>query len=128
MFRVMVVEDDSMLSKLLHTILKSDGYEVVVYNSGLSALAAAPEDKPDIILLDVNLLDTNGHDVCRGIKADTRTRHIPVLMMTGEARELESRVQGLECGAEDYMFKPVSTKVLLARIKSILAVTNRPTR
>jgi DNA-binding response OmpR family regulator len=128
MFRVMVVEDDSMMSKLLHDLLKSDGYEVVVYNSGQSALHAAPDDKPDIILLDVNLLDMIGHDVCRAVKADPRTRHIPVLMLTGEARELENRIKGLDCGAEDYMFKPFSPKVLLARIKSILAVTNKPSK
>ncbi|PIU19662.1 MAG: DNA-binding response regulator, partial [Elusimicrobia bacterium CG08_land_8_20_14_0_20_59_10] len=59
-------------------------------------------------------------EVCRNLKADPNTSHIPVLMLTGEAREVVTRVEGLDSGAEDYMFKPISPRVLLARISSLL--------
>ncbi|MEI7529053.1 MAG: response regulator [Elusimicrobiota bacterium] len=128
MYRILSVEDDPMMQKLLQTALVAAGYEFRLSEDGRSALAAALSEKPDLILLDVNLPDMTGIEICRALKAEPKTRHIPVLMLTGEAREIVTRVEGLDVGAEDYMFKPISPRVLIARISSILKQAAKPTQ
>ena len=120
MYKVGIVEDEEIMQKVLIAMLKSDGYAVVVYPDGRSALDKLASESLDFVILDVNLPDMSGHDVCRALKGDPRTRRIPVLMLTGEARDLELRVAGLDAGADDYMFKPVGPKVLLPRIRALL--------
>jgi DNA-binding response OmpR family regulator len=120
LYKVGIVEDEEIMQKVLTAMLKTDRYEVVVYPDGRSALDKLPNDNLDFVILDVNLPDMSGHDVCRALKGDPRTRRIPVLMLTGEARDLELRVAGLDAGADDYMFKPVGPKVLLPRIRALL--------
>lgn len=120
MYRIGLVEDDVLVQKMMILVLKSEGFECVLCPTGGQALERLPKDRPDLILLDVNLPDIDGHEVCRRLKADAFTRDIPVIMLTGEARELSQRVRGLELGAEDYLFKPISPKVLIARIRAIL--------
>lgn len=120
MYRILSVEDDPIMQKLLKDTLVLGGYEFRLSPDGRGALPLAIAEKPDLILLDVNLPDMTGIDVCRELKADPNTSHIPVLMLTGEAREVVTRVEGLDSGAEDYMFKPISPRVLLARISSLL--------
>ena len=117
-----------MMQKLLQTALVAAGYEFRLSEDGRSALAVALSEKPDLILLDVNLPDMTGIEICRALKAEPKTRHIPVLMLTGEAREIVTRVEGLDVGAEDYMFKPISPRVLIARISSILKQAAKPTQ
>lgn len=128
MYRIAAVEDDSLMQKTLESIVSLEGFEFVLYPDGNTALANAHADRPDLILLDMHLPDMTGHEICRRLKADARTQHVPVVMLTGEARELESRVKGLEAGAEDYLFKPIGAKVLIARIRSILKVAGKPAR
>lgn len=120
MHRIAVVEDDTMMQNVLKAVFEGQDCELRVWGEGRSALAGIAAQPPDLILLDVHLPDMTGHDVCRALKADARTRSVPVLMLTGEARALEQRVAGLELGAEDYLFKPFSPKVLLARVRSLL--------
>ncbi|HBA60651.1 MAG TPA: hypothetical protein DCZ92_07500 [Elusimicrobia bacterium] len=120
MYRILSVEDDPIMQKLLKDTLLLGGYEFRLSPDGRGALPLALAEKPDLILLDVNLPDMTGIEVCRKLKADPGTSHIPVLMLTGEAREVVTRVEGLDSGAEDYMFKPISPRVLLARISSLL--------
>ena len=100
MYRILIVADDPMMQKLLQTILVSAGYEFRLSPDGRGAIPMAIADKPDLILLDVNLPDRTGIEICRALKAEPKTRHIPVLMLTGEAREVISRVEGLDVGAE----------------------------
>lgn len=126
MYRIAAVEDDSLMQQMLSDLAASEGFEFVLYPDGGSALQSASKDRPDLILLDVHLPDMTGHEVCRALKADARTRHVPIVMLTGEARALESRVKGLDAGAEDYLFKPISPKVLMARVKSILKIAGKP--
>jgi DNA-binding response OmpR family regulator len=128
MYRIAAVEDDELMQKTLESIVSLEGFEFVLYPDGGTALAHAAGDRPDLILLDMHLPDMSGHEICRRLKADARTSHVPVVMLTGEARELENRVKGLDAGAEDYLFKPVSPKVLMARIRSILKVAGKPAR
>ncbi|MBI5881992.1 MAG: response regulator [Elusimicrobia bacterium] len=120
MYRILAVEDDSLMTNMLRHVICAEGFEFFTCAEGGSASELAVREKPDLIILDVHLPDMDGHEVCRRLKADARVRHIPVIMLTGEAREVESRVRGLDLGAEDYLFKPISPKVLVARIKSIL--------
>ena len=128
MYRILSVEDDPLMQKLLKDTLTLGGYEFFLSPDGRGALPAAISAKPDLILLDVNLPDTTGIEVCRALKAEPKTRHIPVLMLTGEAREVVTRVEGLDAGAEDYMFKPMSPRVLMARIAAILKQSVKPTQ
>ena len=127
MYRVLIVEDDSIMQKTLRDSLKPEGYEVLLAVDGKTALRMAPQDKPDIILLDVHLPDIGGVEVCRALKADPVTKHIPILILTGQAREITARVAGLEGGADDYLFKPISPRVLVSRIRSILKINTGPT-
>lgn len=125
MNRIAAVEDDSMMQKLLQAMFEGTGLRLSIYGDGRSALSGISAEPPDLVILDINLPDMNGHEVCRCLKAHPRTRGIPVLMLTGEARKLESRVLGLELGADDYLFKPISPKVLIARVRSILKAARR---
>ena len=128
MYRILVTDDDSMILKMMRHLLTPEGFEILTCSDGQSAIKSALEDKPDLMILDVNLPDMEGHDVCRAIKADARVRHIPILMLTGEARSVEMRVSGLDLGADDYLFKPVSGNVLVSRIKAILKIATKPTK
>lgn len=126
MYRILAVEDDSIMANMLGHVVRAEGFEFFTCAEGGPAADLALREKPDLIILDVHLPDMDGHEVCRRLKADARVRHIPVIMLTGEARALESRVRGLDLGAEDYLFKPISPKVLIARIKSILRPASGP--
>lgn len=120
MYRIGLVEDDVLVQKMMTLALKAEGFECVLCPTGGQALERLPKERPDLILLDVNLPDIDGHEVCLRLKADVLAREIPIIMLTGEARELSQRVRGFELGAEDYLFKPISPKVLISRIRAIL--------
>ncbi len=125
MYRILAVEDDSTMVGMLGHLMRSEGFEFLARGDGKSGLEAAAKELPDLIILDVNLPDQLGHEVCRALKSNPKTSAIPVVMLTGESRALESRVQGLNLGAEDYLLKPVSPKVLLARIQSLIKLTHK---
>jgi DNA-binding response OmpR family regulator len=126
MYKVLFVDDDELLRSAMRSILQAEGFEFIASANGKDCQPLAFKERPDIIILDVHLLDTDGVEVCRQLKADPGTRRIPVLLMTGAAFEVKTRVAGLEAGADDYLFKPVSPKVLCSRIRSILKITNQP--
>ena len=128
MYRILSVEDDPIMQKVLKATLVSSGYEFFCSPDGRGTLPLALSEKPDLILLDINLPDITGIEVCRALKAEPKTRHIPVVMLTGEAREVAARVKGLDVGAEDYMLKPISPRVLLARIGALLKQAAKPTQ
>jgi DNA-binding response OmpR family regulator len=125
MYKILFVDDDYLLRTAMSSILKAEGFEVITNANGKECLPLALKEKPDLILLDVQLLDADGVDVCRQLKADPATRHIPVVLMTGAAFDIKIRVAGLDAGAEDYLFKPVSPKVLCSRVRSILKITDQ---
>lgn len=128
MYRILAVDDDPIMQQLLQATLQAEGYEFLLSQNGANVLPMAIAEKPDLIVLDVNLPDMSGMDVCRALKAEAKTRDIPVVMLTGEAREVVSRVEGLDLGAEDYLFKPISPRMLVSRIKSLLKLTTKPTQ
>jgi two-component system alkaline phosphatase synthesis response regulator PhoP len=117
MTRVLVVEDDPRLAKLLEGDLELEGYKVDVAKDGLEGLEKARRQKPDLILLDVMLPKMNGYDVCRAIRKDDA--ETPILFLTAKGQESE-KVVGFSFGADDYVVKPFSGLELMARIKALL--------
>ena len=117
--RVLVVDDEQDLLELVSYNLNKEGFRVVCVSTGEEALTAAKRDVPDLILLDLLLPTVDGLEVCRRLKSDPRTQHIPVLMLTAKSEEADI-VRGLELGADDYVPKPFSPRVLMARIKAVL--------
>lgn len=117
--QVLIIEDDASVCELLFSCLTKEGYRVSVSQSGEAALSQIEEDAPDIVILDLNLPGMSGLDVCRTMRQDPWLSKIPVLMLTGKAEE-DDIVTGLEVGADDYMTKPFSPRLLTARVKTLL--------
>jgi two-component system phosphate regulon response regulator PhoB len=117
--RILVVEDEAPIQELLQFNLERNKYRVKVADSGEKALSLAAKFMPDLILLDIMLPGTDGLEVCRQLKADPDTRSIPIIMLTALCEEADV-VTGLELGADDYVTKPFSPRVLLARVKAAL--------
>jgi putative two-component system response regulator len=118
---VLVVDDTPDNLSLISGLLKDD-YKVKVANSGEKALRiAAADNTPDLILLDIMMPEMDGHEVCRRLKASAQTRDIPVIFLTAKA-EVEDEKQGFELGAVDYITKPISPPIVLARVKTHLAL------
>ena len=122
--RILVVDDEQDLVKLLSYNLQKEGYEVACAYEGASVLQLVWSNRPDLIILDLMLPDRSGHDICREIKQDERTKAIPIIMLTARSSE-HDRVSGFEAGADDYVVKPFSPKELVLRVKAMLARTKR---
>ncbi len=117
MKHVLAVEDDKDILKLIAHNLEREGYEVTGATTGEDGIDAARSEKPDLILLDLMLPGIDGLEVCRRLKADPDTAHIPVIMVTAKGEDADV-VTGFEHGADDYVTKPFSPKVLIARIRA----------
>jgi two-component system phosphate regulon response regulator PhoB len=117
--KVLVVDDEEDLLELLRFNLTKEGYHIVCAASGEEALKAVRSDMPDLILLDLMLPDIDGLDVAGRLRKDPDTRHIPIVMLTAKGEEADI-VAGLELGADDYITKPFSRKVLVARLRAVL--------
>jgi two-component system phosphate regulon response regulator PhoB len=117
--RILVVDDEEDLLELVNYNLSREGFRVECVASGEAALAAARKTLPDLIVLDLLLPSVDGLEICRLLKSDAKTKHIPIIMLTAKSEESDM-VTGLELGADDYMTKPFSPRVLLARVKAIL--------
>jgi two-component system, OmpR family, alkaline phosphatase synthesis response regulator PhoP len=115
--KILVVDDEEDILELVRYNLVKEGYRVVCVASGEQALKAAKEGSPDLILLDLMLPGLDGLDVCRRLKSDPLTNTIPIIMLTAKGEEADI-VTGLELGADDYVTKPFSPRVLLARLKA----------
>lgn len=114
--RVLLVEDDTDLSRAISDYLSKQGIEVLVEGRGDRALARISDVKPDLIILDVMLPGKDGFEVCRELRA--KGSNVPVIILTAKEEDFD-QVLGLELGADDYLAKPVQPRVLLARIKAI---------
>ena len=117
--RILVVDDEEDLLELVKYNLSKEGYRVTGVGTGEAGLAEARRNPPDLIVLDLLLPNIDGLEICRLLKADSDTRHIPIIMLTAKSEEADV-VTGLEMGADDYVAKPFSPRVLLARVKAIL--------
>jgi two-component system phosphate regulon response regulator PhoB len=116
---ILVVEDEEDILELLRYNLAKEGYSVTGVIDGEAALRAARSTTPDLILLDLMLPGMDGLTVCRELKQDARTRDLPIIMLTAKGEEADI-VAGLELGADDYLTKPFSPRVLLARLRAVL--------
>lgn len=117
--RVLVVEDEEDIQELLKYNLTKEGYQVHWAESGESGLQEARKILPDLLVLDLMLPKMNGLEVCRQLKGDSNTKHIPIIMLTAKGEETDI-VIGLEMGADDYITKPFSVQVFLSRVKAVL--------
>lgn len=117
--KILVVEDEAPIQELLQFNLERSKYRVQVVDSGEEALAVASQYQPDLILLDIMLPGADGLEVCKQLKSNPKTDRIPIIMLTALCEEADI-VTGLELGADDYMTKPFSPRVLLARVKAAL--------
>jgi two-component system response regulator RegX3 len=114
--RILVVEDEESYSDPLSYLLRREGYDVVVAETGPAALAQFDSNGADLVLLDLMLPGLSGVDVCRRLR---QRSSVPVIMLTAKDSEID-KVVGLEIGADDYVTKPYSSRELLARVKAVL--------
>jgi two-component system phosphate regulon response regulator PhoB len=116
---VLIVDDERDLLSVLDFNLRGAGLETLLATTGEQALAHARRRIPDLVLLDVMLPDVSGTQLCRRLKEEPRTKHVPVVMLTARGEEVD-RVVGFEVGADDYVTKPFSVRELVLRVKAIL--------
>jgi len=115
--KVLIVDDDPAQLRMVSSLLNASGFKALKANNGREAVRATVEDNPDLILLDIMMPEIDGCQTCRLIRELSET---PVIMLTGKRNSEEDIVQGLNCGADEYILKPVGNRELVARIKATL--------
>jgi len=123
--KILVVDDEPAQVRLFEQLLTAHGYFVIKAYGGREAVRIVHENKPDIVLLDVMMPELDGWQTC-GLIRDLY--EIPIIMLTGKRNSEEDVVRGLECGADEYLAKPVGNRELLARVKSVLRRAEKPSR
>ena len=118
MERVLIVDDDPDIQRLVSYNLSQAGFQVTTASSGRTALETVQKHPPDLIILDIMMPDIDGMEVCRTLRQRENSRRIPIIMLTARADEID-RVVGFELGADDYVMKPFSPRELVLRVKSI---------
>lgn len=124
--KILVVDDDPNALRLMSLTLETEGFEVITAANGPDALARAAEEAPDLIILDIMMPTMDGYEVCRRLRADPLTSHIPIVMLTARTQVVD-KVAGFEAGADDYITKPAEPAEVVARTRAILRRTGRAT-
>jgi DNA-binding response OmpR family regulator len=114
--KILVVDDETKITDVLRLYLERDGFQVLSASNGNQAIDKATSYKPDLIILDLNLPDIDGLEVCRTIRKQS---NVPIIMLTGRGEEVD-KIVGLELGADDYVTKPFSAREIVARVKAVL--------
>jgi len=117
--KILIVDDERDIVKMLDYNLKKEGYRTISASDGEDALERVTREHPDLIILDLMLPGMDGLEVCKTLKQDTKTARIPIIMLTAKAQESD-KIVGLELGADDYVTKPFSPRELIARIKAVV--------
>lgn len=117
--RILMIEDEEDIAALIKLQAEISGYKLHVEVDGINGYRAIEREKPDLVILDIMLPGENGLDVCRRIKSNPDTKNIPVIILSAKGEEIDV-VLGLELGADDYVPKPFSPKILFSRIKAVL--------
>jgi DNA-binding response OmpR family regulator len=117
--RVLVVDDEDHVIQLVDLALRTEGFEVIAACNGQEGLQKAVSEKPDVILLDANLPDINGFEVCKRLKTSKNTRRIPILFLSAMSQKQEVE-KGLSVGAAAYITKPFQVKPLIQTIRQVL--------
>lgn len=120
MKRILAVDDEPHILKLISFSLRSHGFEVLEASDGLSAVSVAQAEHPDLILLDVMMPALDGYEACRRIKANPETAAIPIFMLTAKTQTAEHQT-GYDAGAKDYITKPFTPKDLVATVETFFA-------
>ena len=126
MNRVLVVEDEAAIAELVALNLRHAGFEVTIADTADAAQSAIDRALPDLVLLDWMLPGMSGIDFARQLRADPRTRRLPIIMLTARAEERD-KIEGLDIGADDYVTKPFSVSELMARVRALLRRAKRTT-
>ncbi|MCL7452180.1 MAG: response regulator [Anaerolineae bacterium] len=117
--RLLIVEDDFDISNMLRIYFDSQGYETIVVDRGEEALDACRRQQPNLVVLDIMLPDIDGYEVCRHLRSNLRTSHIPIIFLT-QKDERSDQIAGFEMGADDYITKPFDLQLLLLRVEGAL--------
>ncbi len=120
MAKILVVNDEPDIVRVVVKIMEARGHQVATAEDGASALEAVAGDPPDVVILDLNLPQMDGFEVCRRIKSSPETRHIPVVMMTAAYVRVEDARRGTELGADEYVTKPFLREVLVHNVERLL--------
>jgi DNA-binding response OmpR family regulator len=121
--KILVVDDEPAQLRLSEQVLKSNGYQVLMANSGQESLRMIVDQKPDLVILDVMMPGIDGWQTCSCVRELT---DIPIIMLTGKRTGEDDIVRGLECGADEYLAKPLGNRELLARVRSALRRAEQP--
>ncbi len=117
--KVMIIDDEKDLLEELSIRMESCQWDVIIASNGLEGLEMVKKGKPDLIVLDVVMPKMNGYQVCRSLKADPATQHIPIILLTAMA-QANDKAYGKEMGASDYLSKPCDVRVLIEKMKVLL--------
>ena len=120
MKKVLIVEDEKSLATVISDSLKNEGFETVITHRGDEAIDCFYKEKPDLILLDINLPGMNGWEICKKLKALSQ---VPIIMVTARDSEFDE-IKGLELGADDYITKPFTPKLLIIKLKKLFKLSN----
>lgn len=125
MQKILIVEDERDIADLIGFNLERAGYQVLKAHDGIAGAETTIRERPDLVILDLMLPGKDGYGVFKEIRRDSRSRDIPVIMLTARA-QTEDRIQGLEAGADDYLTKPFSPKELMLRVQAVLKRSDAP--
>jgi two-component system, OmpR family, phosphate regulon response regulator PhoB len=125
MQKILIVEDERDIADLVGFNLERAGYDVLKAHDGITGTEVAIRERPDLVILDLMLPGKDGYGVFKELRRDSRSRDIPVIMLTARA-QTEDRIQGLEAGADDYLTKPFSPKELMLRVQAVLKRSDGP--
>ena len=124
--KLLIIEDDIDIADMLNAYFRVQGYEVLISNWGEDGILAVANFKPDLVLLDIRLPDIDGYEVAKRLRADRKTKNIPIVFLT-EKRDRADRLQGLEIGADDYITKPFDVQELRLRVRNAIKRANQDT-
>ena len=122
MTAILIADDDPDIRDLVAFKLEQAGFDVTAVDNGLAALSSAVEAPPDLVVLDVMMPGMSGIDVCRQLRVEAATAHLPIILLTARAQEGDVEV-GFGAGADDYVVKPFSPRELVSRVEAVLART-----
>lgn len=123
--RILLIEDEEDIAALIKLQAEAEGYKLHVEVDGINGMRAVERERPDLVILDIMLPGQNGFDVCRKIKSHPELKSIPVIILTAKSEEIDV-VLGLELGADDFVMKPFSPKVLFSRVKAVMRRGKEP--
>ena len=118
--KILIVEDNPTFRKMVKTVLEEEGYQVVEVENPSDVTAIAKSHQPNLVLMDVVLGDLSGIELCQKLKALPYTSSIPVILLSGVQMDEEAQLAGFEEGADDYLLKPISNELLLAKVRAVL--------